>query len=60
MQLGRVELLGLGEREHYLLLPREPSPAVEAEIGDVRATLAARGAPSAQSAHWELWHLEGD
>ncbi len=60
MQLGRVELLGLGEREHYLLLPRDPSPAVEAEIGDVRATLAAKGALSAESAHWELWRLEGD
>jgi hypothetical protein len=60
MQLGRAQLFGLGHRERYLLVPKTISPAVAAELGDVRATLAAAGAPAAEDADWEVWRLSDD
>ena len=57
-RLGFVELLGLGDRPRYLILPVNPDPAVEAQAGEVRELLRSGGEPSARSAIWEVWRLE--
>lgn len=60
MQLGRAELLGLGRRARYLLVPKELTPAVAAELDGVRAKLAAAGPPAAEDGDWEVWRLSDD
>ncbi len=59
-RLGQARLRGLGSRERYLLLPKDPPPAVLADVGGVRAELAAAGAPAAEDERWELWRLAND
>jgi hypothetical protein len=55
--VGIVNLMGLGARDRFLLMPKSPSAAVLSEIGDVRAELAAMGPPFAEDATWEVWRL---
>jgi hypothetical protein len=59
-RLGQARVRGLAGRERYLLLPKDPPPAVLADVGGVRAELATAGAPAAEDERWELWRLAND
>lgn len=54
--LARIEeVLELGDRPRFMLLPRDPPAGIRAEIESVRADLARRFQPVAVGEHWELW-----
>jgi len=57
--VGIVQLMGLGERDKFLVIPKDPMPAVIAEIGTVRDQLVALDALFAEGEHWEVWRLDG-
>ncbi|MEM7309089.1 MAG: glycosyltransferase family 39 protein [Planctomycetota bacterium] len=57
--VGIATLLGLGERPRFLLIPKDPAPEVEAQVGDVHEQLKAAGEPFRTSEHWEVWSLDG-
>jgi hypothetical protein len=59
-RVGSVGLLGLGDRARFLLLPKAPSAAVRAQLGDLRDELAAVGPPFAEDERWEVWPLAED
>ncbi len=49
------DVLHLGDRPRFMLLPRDPPAPIRAEIEGVRADLARRFQPLAVAEHWELW-----